>query len=103
MYLEEFLLLPFIDDCHRSGAAGRINAGAVLTVHLNFELDHEFKCPCVLSVPLEDILDVTTCPLRVLFEIEGPVDLGQHPLDLLAEALEYRLLLRAVTEFDVHF
>lgn len=103
MYLEKFLLLPFINDCHGSGAAGRIYAGAVLTVHLNFEFDHEFKSPCVLSVPFKDILDVTSCPLGVLFESEGPVDLGQHPLDLLAEALEYRLFLRAVAEFDIQF
>jgi hypothetical protein len=34
---------------------------------------------------------------------EGPVDIGQHPLDLLAEALEYRLFLRAVAEFDIQF
>ena len=57
----------------------------------------------MLSVPLEDILDVTACPLWVLFESEGPVDLGEHPLDLLAKALEYRLFLRAVAEFDVQF
>jgi hypothetical protein len=57
----------------------------------------------MLSVPFKDILDVTACSLRVFFESEGPVDLGEHPLDLLAEALEYRLFLRAVAEFDVQF
>lgn len=57
----------------------------------------------MLSVPLEDILDLTACPLWVLFESEGSVDLGQYPLDLLAETLEYRLFLRAVAEFDVQF
>ena len=57
----------------------------------------------MLSVPLEDILDLTACPFRVLFESEGPVNLRQHPLDLLAETLEYRLFLRAVAEFDVQF
>ena len=57
----------------------------------------------MLSVPLEDILDLAACPLRVLFESEGSVDLGQYTLDLLAETLEYRFFLRAVAEFDVQF